>query len=165
LFINSAAELFRLNTGRTLIKTHQKGKDGKMRVASTASIVEAAATKLTDLHNSKQSSGGLSRDPSSSSNHLQDQQNNSTGMNNKTSKGPPASLVEKDFSYKGSRLPFTSQHFESDTQQWRLIFLFHNFLDVEVKGDGMGRVVLLFYPLSLNNCYFVCVGLILMQLF
>ena len=119
----SAAELFRLNTGRTLAMKKRKGRDGKRQLASTAQIVEAAATKLTNMHNSKQSSGGLSKSRDLSSSSL---------LPDRQDKANRAPLIEKDFQYKGARYPFTSQHFQSDTQQWRLIFLFHNFLDVEV---------------------------------
>jgi hypothetical protein len=128
----SAAELFRLNTGRTLSKKHKKGKAHKLRQslqmsklqnASTSSLVEAAATKLTDMHNGKHSASSSS---TSSLHASQDPRGNKTPRD-------PVVPIEKDFMYKGSRCPFTSQHFEIDTQQWRLIFLFHNFLDVEVR--------------------------------
>lgn len=120
--IFSAAELFRLNTGRSLsVKRKKGGKNGKTRVISTTSIVEAAATKLTDMHNSKQSAGASKSKDLSMSSSLNPQH-----------KSSPTPVIEKDFLYKGTRYPFTSQHFKSDTKQWRLIFLFHNFLDVEV---------------------------------
>ena len=122
-FLRSAAELFRINTGKTLIKNRgEKGR--KYRVASTANLVQAAAVKLTDIHNSKQSSGQSSGDPSVSSAHCFGGQ--------ETNRAIPHTVIQKDFIYKGQHYPFTSQHFETGTQQWRLILLFHNFLDVEV---------------------------------